>query len=253
MLSRRILFIMTNTNTLGDTGLKTGAYLSEITHAFNEFYEAGCEMVMASPFGGAIPLDGVKMDDPLNVTWVNDSNFMSMLQNSIPTYHAQSEDYDAVYIPGGHGASFDLPWDRETQRLIREVYENNGVIGAVCHGVAALVNVKLSDGTYLVSGQEVSSFTNDEESTVGMDRVVPFLIESKLVERGAHFKSCPAFTECVARSGRLITGQNPASSLVVADSMLEVMDLVMAGLQYSSHKNRAAWMNRANRFSNKDF
>lgn len=229
MKHKRVLFVLTSTEQLGDTGHKTGAYLSEITHPYDEFVRAGYEVDMISPLGGKVPLDGVKMDDPLNATWMNDEEFLSKVEGTLKPWQVTARDYGAIFFAGGHGTMFDFPENLQLQKLTAEIYENNGVVGAVCHGPAALVNVRLSNGQYLIKGHEVSCFTNDEEETVGMEKAVPFLLQTRLQERGAHHTSSPRFACHVVKSGRLVTGQNPASAAGVGKAMVEVLDFVEEG------------------------
>ncbi len=229
MKHKRVLFVLTSTEKLGDTGHKTGAYLSEITHAYDEFVRAGYEVDMISPLGGKVPLDGVKMDDPLNATWMNDEEFLSKVEGTLKPWQVSAHDYGAIYFAGGHGTMFDFPENLQLQKLTSEIYENEGVVGAVCHGSAALVNVRLSDGQYLIKGHEISCFTNDEEETVGMEEAVPFLLQTRLQERGAHHTSAPRFACHVVKSGRLVTGQNPASAAGVGKAMVEVLDFIEQG------------------------
>ncbi|WP_374028204.1 type 1 glutamine amidotransferase domain-containing protein [Bdellovibrio bacteriovorus] len=229
MKSNKVLFVLTSTEQLGDTGHHTGAYLSEITHPYDEFVRAGYEVDMISPLGGKVPLDGVKMDDPINATWMNDEEFLSKVEGTLKPWQVSSRDYCAIYFAGGHGTMFDFPENLQLQKLTAEIYENNGVVGAVCHGPAALVNVRLSDGQYLIKGHEVSSFTNEEEEFVGMEKSVPFLLQTRLQERGAHHTSSPKFAGHVVKSGRLVTGQNPASAAGVGKAMVEVLDFIEEG------------------------
>lgn len=229
MKNKKVLFVLTNTDRLGNTGHKTGAYLSEVTHPYDEFIRAQYEVDMISPQGGKVPLDGVAMDDPLNATWMNDEEFLSKIENTQKPSDVNASDYCAIYFAGGHGAMFDFPDNTQLQNLALKIYENDGVIGSVCHGAAALVNLRLQGGGYLVQGHEVSSFTNEEEETVGMEKSVPFLLQTRLEERGAHHTSSPRFVTHVVRSGRLVTGQNPASAAGVGLSIVEVLDFVTEG------------------------
>ncbi len=229
MKSKKVLFVLTSHDQLGDTGHKTGAYLSEVTHPYDEVTRAGYEVQMISPHGGQPPLDGVKMDDPLNATWMNDEEFLSKLESSLRPWQVNSKDYCAIYFAGGHGAMFDFPENLQLQKLASEIFENNGVVGAVCHGSAGLVNVRLSHGGYLVRGHELSCFTNEEEETVGMEKAVPFLLQSKLIERGAKHSQSPKFAVHVVKSGRLVTGQNPASAAGVGKGIVEVLEFIEAG------------------------
>ncbi|WII71993.1 type 1 glutamine amidotransferase domain-containing protein [Bdellovibrio sp. 22V] len=229
MKNKKVLFVLTSTDRLGNTGHKTGAYLSEITHPYDEFVRAGYNIDMISPLGGKVPLDGVKMDDPLNATWMNDEEFLSKVEETLKPWQVDGHDYCAIFFAGGHGTMFDFPENLQLQKLATDVFENNGVVGAVCHGSAGLVNVRLSDGSYLVRGHEISCFTNEEEEAVGMEKSVPFLLQTRLSERGALPTMAPKFTSHVVRSGRLVTGQNPASAAEVGRSMIEVLDFIDEG------------------------
>lgn len=228
--NNRILFVLTSSDRLGGSGLKTGAYLSEIAHPYDEFMRAGYEVTMISPQGGKVPLDGVKMDDPINATWMNDTDFSLQLETTQTPWQVQPRDFAAVFFVGGHGAMYDLPDHLHLHELVAEIYENQGVVAAVCHGVAGLVNLRLPDGPFLVKGHEVTCFSNEEEETVGMESVVPFLLEDKLKEQGARVSTAPKFTCNVIKSGRLITGQNPASAAAVARAVIETLRYMEDGL-----------------------
>lgn len=144
-------------------------------------------------------------------------------------WQVHANDYCAIYFAGGHGAMFDFPENINLQKLAADVYENNGVVGAVCHGVAGLVNVRLSNGQHLVRGHEASCFTNEEEESVGFERAVPFLLQSRLQEVGAQITTGPNFSGHVVKSGRLVTGQNPASALGVGQGIVEVLEFLAEG------------------------
>ncbi len=229
MKKRKILFVLTSTARLGDSGHHTGAYLSEITHPYEELSQKGYKIDMVSPEGGKVPLDGVKMDDPINAVWMNDDEFLQKIEHTMRPWQINADDYDGILFVGGHGAIFDFPENQHLQRLAMQIYEKNGVIGGLCHGVAGLINVRLSDGSYLLRGHEISSFTNDEEIMVGMEHVVPFLLEDKVKERGARHTSSPKFAGHVVKSGRIVTGQNPASASGVGKAMAEVLEFIEEG------------------------
>ncbi|KHD87872.1 MAG: thiamine biosynthesis protein ThiJ [Bdellovibrio sp. ArHS] len=240
MISKKVLFVLTNTERLGDSGHHTGAYLSEITHPYDELCRAGFEIDMASPKGGKVPLDGVKMDDPLNATWMNDEDFLEKIEHTLLPANVSAQDYAAILFVGGHGAMFDLPECVPLQQITAQIFENEGVVASVCHGAAGLVNVRLSTGDYLLKGHEMSAFTNEEEEAVGMEKVVPFLLETKLQERGAQFSSAPKFTAHVVKSGRLVSGQNPASAAEVGQALVEVLDFISEG-RTVPEKNWCEW------------
>jgi Putative intracellular protease/amidase len=229
MNSSKVLFVLTSQDQLGSTGHHTGAYLSEITHPYEELKNAGYEIDMVSPHGGQVPLDGVKMDDPVNAIWMNDNDFNFKIENTLTPDQVHPDDYAGVFFVGGHGAMFDLPENSDIQKITARIYENDGVVGAVCHGPAGLVNVRLSDGSYLVAGHEIACFSNEEERAVGWETAVPFLLAAMLEKRGARHTASPNFSPHVVKSGRLVTGQNPASASGVGKAMGEVLGFVSEG------------------------
>ena len=220
---KRVAIVLTNHGALGETGKPTGFYLSEATHPHEVFRKAGYEIEFLSPKGGVAPMDGVDRSDPINAAFLDDASLVERTRTTIPIARADPSRYDAVFFSGGHGTMWDFPDDRGVQELIREVYERGGVVAAVCHGPAALVNARLSSGVYLVAGREVSSFTNEEEVAVELEKVVPFALESRLRARGARFVEAPNFERKVAVAGRLVTGQNPASATGVADAVVGIL------------------------------
>lgn len=219
----RILIVLTSHDTLGDTGRKTGFYLSELTHALDVFTRAGFEVDYVSPKGGKAPMDGVSREDALNRAFLDDAKQLARLDKTLRPDDVDAQRYAAIYVPGGHGTMFDLPKDERLNALIGNLYARGGAVAAVCHGPAALVNAKLPDGRYLVAGKDVSAFTNEEEAAVELTQVVPFLLESKLIERGARHTKAPNFQQHVVVSERLVTGQNPASAAAVAEALVRVL------------------------------
>lgn len=218
-----VLMVLTSHARLGDTGKPTGFFLGEVTHPLEVFEKAGLTVELVSITGGEPPVDGLDLDDPVNARYWNDPAFRAKLSATKSLADVNPTDYAGVYFSGGHGTMWDFPDDEAVQRAARALYEAGAPVGAVCHGPAALVNVKLSDGSYLVSGKEVSAFTNDEEEKVGLTKVVPFLLATKLEERGAKHRAAPDFEKQVVVSGNLVTGQNPASAAGVAEEMVEML------------------------------
>lgn len=219
-----VLIVLTSHAQLGETGKTTGFFLGELTHPLAVFEKAGIPVEFASIKGGEPPVDGLDLDDETNARYWNDPDFRAKLAATKKLTELDPENYAAVFFSGGHGTMWDFPDDEAVQRTARVIYEAGAPVGAVCHGPAALVNVKLSDGSYLVDGKEVSAFTNDEEEQVGLTEVVPFLLASKLQERGAKHRAAPDFEKQVVASGRLVTGQNPASAAGVAQKMVEMLE-----------------------------
>jgi putative intracellular protease/amidase len=219
----KVLIVLTSHDRLGDTGKKTGAYLPEITHPYEVFTKAGVAVEFVSPKGGRVPLDGVDLDDPINKTFLDDPKRMGLLENTAKASGVDPKGYAAVFYAGGHGTMWDFPDDPSLAAIAAAVYDRGGVVGAVCHGPAGLVNVKLAGGQYLVAGKRVAAFTNEEEAAVEKSKIVPFLLETKLTERGAEVKTAAKFTRNVVTSERLVTGQNPASAAGVAEEMVKLL------------------------------
>lgn len=223
MSAIRVLLILTSHAQLGDTGRPTGFYLSELTHPLHVFEEAGFEVELASPRGGAAPMDGVDRADPLNAQFLDDEAWMARVRDTLPLDEVDATRYDAVFLVGGHGTMWDLPQDTTLQQLLATMYESGKFVSAVCHGPAGLVNVRLTSGGYLVAGRRVAAFTNEEEAAVELSEVVPFALESRLRARGAEVQAGPTFAENVVIDGRLLTGQNPASARGLAQALVKLL------------------------------
>ncbi len=221
--TKPVLIVLTSHKELGDTGKTTGFFLSELTHPLEVFEKAGLEVEFASIGGAEPPVDGLDLEDPVNARYWNDPAFRSKLTATKKLSEVNPSQFSAVFFSGGHGTMWDFSDDPAVQKVAREIYEAGSPVGAVCHGPSALVNVKLSNGTFLVEGKEVAAFTNSEEEKMGLTKVVPYLLETKLIERGAKHIAAPDFQKNVVASGRLITGQNPASASGVAEKMLELL------------------------------
>ncbi|ARQ67549.1 type 1 glutamine amidotransferase domain-containing protein [Streptomyces marincola] len=225
-MPKKVLFALTSHGDLGDTGRRTGFYVPEVAHPADVFRRAGFEIAYVSVSGGAPPQDGIDPDDAVVAEFLADSETRRALAATPTPAQLDPADYDVIYFAGGHGTMWDFPESAELAGLAAEVYERGGVVAAVCHGPAALVNVKLTDGSYLVAGKQVASFTDDEEEAVGLTSVVPFLLETALVERGAKHTKAANFAPHAVADQRLVTGQNPASAAQVAE--LAVAELAAA-------------------------
>ena len=218
-----VLFVLTSHGTKGDTGQPTGFYLGEVTHPLAELEAAGIPVEFASIQGGEPPVDGLNLDDAINARYWNDASFREAIRTTARLDDIDPARYSAIFFAGGHGAMWDFPTSAAVARVTREIYEHGGVVAAVCHGPAALVNVKLSDGRWLVDGKHVSAFTDNEERAVKLADTVPFLLASKLTERGAHHEAAPDWTAKVVIDGRLVTGQNPQSASGVGAALRDVL------------------------------
>ncbi|RTQ32943.1 type 1 glutamine amidotransferase domain-containing protein [Variovorax gossypii] len=218
-----VLMVLTSHGTKGTTGEPTGFYLGELTHPLAELEAAGIPCELASIQGGDPPVDGLDFQDEVNTRYWADLDFRENLSHSQRLGEVDASKYSAIFFAGGHGAMWDFPTSADVSRVTREIYEAGGVVGAVCHGPAALVNVKLSNGAYLIAGKNVSAFTDDEERAVQLDEVVPFLLASTLERRGAHHHPAPDWTAKVVVDGRLVTGQNPQSAAGVGAAMRDLL------------------------------
>ena len=216
---KKILFALTSHDRKGNTGQPTGFYVPEAAHPWAILRDAGYAIEFVSPKGGKPPMDGVDAADPISRAFLAAADVTRQLETTPTPAAVRAEDYAAIFYVGGHGTMWDFPDDQPLAKLAVAIYEAGGVVGAVCHGPAGLVNLKLSDGRYLVSGKRVAAFTDDEERAAQLDAVVPFLLASKLQERGATHLAKPNWQANVVVDGRLVTGQHPASAEGVGREM----------------------------------
>ena len=220
IMNKKILFVVTNHDKKGDTGQPTGYYLSEVSHPWEILHNAGYEIDFVSPNGGKPPVDGFNLDDEVNKKFWEDAEYHRKIENTLKPSEVNPNDYVAIHYAGGHGTMWDFPDNQKLAEIAAEIYENNGIVSAVCHGPAGIVNIKLSDGKYLVDGKKINAFTNEEEQAVKLDKVVPFLLESKLTERGAKFEKSDLWQPHVVVDQRVVTGQNPQSAKGVGEAIL---------------------------------
>ncbi|WP_084274498.1 type 1 glutamine amidotransferase domain-containing protein [Crocinitomix catalasitica] len=221
---KKILFVVTSHNEKGNTGEKTGYYLGEVSHPWNVLHAAGYEIDFVSPQGGKAPVDAFDMNDSINKKFWDNDIYRNKIEHTKKPNEVNPAEYVAIHYAGGHGAMWDFAENTEIASIAAKIYENNGIVSAVCHGPAGLVNIKLSDGSYLVDGKKVNAFTNEEEVKVNLEDVVPFLLEDKLAERGAIFEKSAPFTQHVVTDQRLITGQNPQSAHSVGEATLKELE-----------------------------
>ncbi|CAB3828878.1 Protein/nucleic acid deglycase HchA [Achromobacter anxifer] len=220
-----ILIVLTSHDTLGNTGRKTGFWLEEFAAPYYAFLDAGATLTLASPAGGQPPLDP-KSDDPDAQTddtrrFRQDPQAQQQLAATLPLAQVQAADYDAVFYPGGHGPLWDLAEDPKSVALIETMLAAGKPVAAVCHAPGVLRHAKTADGKPLVQGRQVTGFSNAEEAAVQLSDVVPFLIEDELKQLGGLYTSGPDWQPHVVSDGLLVTGQNPASSVGVANALLE--------------------------------
>ncbi|QKH38569.1 type 1 glutamine amidotransferase domain-containing protein [Achromobacter pestifer] len=220
-----ILIVLTSHDTLGNTGRKTGFWLEEFAAPYYAFVDAGARITLASPAGGQPPLDP-KSDDPDAQTddtrrFRQDQDAQRQLAATLPLAQVQAADYDAVFYPGGHGPLWDLAEDPKSVSLIETMLAAGKPVAAVCHAPGVLRHAKTADGKPLVQGRQVTGFSNAEEAAVQLSDVVPFLVEDELKQLGGLYSSGPDWQPHVISDGLLVTGQNPASSVGVANALLE--------------------------------
>lgn len=219
----KILAVVTSTNTMGASGKTTGYELTELARAYYVFQANGFSVDIASPLGGNAPvvIDGDDMGI-YDYAFLNDPTAQNKTTNTIPLDKVVTQNYEAIFFVGGKGAMFDFPDNKYIQSIVRELYEADKVVGAVCHGPAALVNVMNNNGRPLLENKMVSSFTNDEELLLIPDAetIFPFLLQDKLSEKGARFNKGSMYLEQISHDNNLITGQNPWSTWKLAETMV---------------------------------
>ncbi|GAA4111596.1 type 1 glutamine amidotransferase domain-containing protein [Nocardioides fonticola] len=221
-MSHRVLLVLTSHGDLG--GVRpTGWYVGEAAHPWEQFRSAGYDVDVASIAGGVAPQDGLDLDDPAQKAFLEDDHIAAQLADTPRLADVDPASYDAVLYVGGHGTMWDFPKDPDVARVGRAVFEDGGVVAAVCHGPSALLGITLSDGSSILAGRRVAGFTNAEEEAVGLTEAVPFLLQDELVARGATHVPAPDFTDHVVVDGRLVTGQNPQSAGSVGTAVVELL------------------------------
>ncbi|WP_350279024.1 type 1 glutamine amidotransferase domain-containing protein [Kribbella sp. HUAS MG21] len=215
----RVLIALTSHSELGDTGRSTGFYVSEAAEPWAVFQEAGFDVDLVSVRGGRPPVDGVDDTDPIQQKFLAAVD----LDHTATAAELDAASYDAIFFAGGHGTMWDFPQDEALAALAAGIYEHGGVVAAVCHGPSALVNLRLSDGSYLVDGKNVAGFTNAEEAAVELTDVVPFLLADALTARGAIHHPAANFTAQTITDGRLVTGQNPQSARSAGEAVAALL------------------------------
>jgi putative intracellular protease/amidase len=223
----KILMVLTSHDQLGNTGKKTGFWLEEFAAPYYVLKDAGAAIVVASPKGGQPPLDP-KSEIPefqteLTKRFRTDTAAQAELANTKKLADMSADAFDAVFYPGGHGPMWDMPDNATSIALIDAFVKADKPVGAVCHAPVALVNVQTKDGEYLVKGKRVTGFTNTEEEAMDLTAVVPFLLEDQLKERGGLYSKAANWVAYVQVDGKLVTGQNPASSGPAAEELLKLL------------------------------
>lgn len=220
-MTTRILHVVTNVAHYENPEHPTGLWLSELTHAWHVFEEHGFEQTIVSPAGGLAPLEPRSLKFP-NIDssareWLASPAKMALLAHTANPNRIDPGDFDAIYFTGGHAVMYDFSSNTALQQITREIFERGGVVSSVCHGYCGLLNVQLSDGSYLIAGREMTGFSWREEKLAGVDTFVPYNAENEARQRGAHYKKAILpFVSYTVTDGNLITGQNPGSAKATA-------------------------------------
>lgn len=225
-MKKKILIIVSNANTIGPNNRRTGTFLPEVAHPYAEFTKADYQIDFASLTGDTPYLDALNLaGDPDNLAFLTGTGWADM-QKATRLSDVDVSVYDALFIPGGLAPMVDMPENALLKKVIAATYEHNAVIGAVCHGPVSLLNVQLSDGSYLVNGKNITSFTNEEEDNYARADV-PFLLESALTSQGAIFHAAAPWSDNSIEDGRIVTGQNPASAKGVGEKIVALLESEM--------------------------
>ncbi|QYK07027.1 type 1 glutamine amidotransferase domain-containing protein [Shewanella zhangzhouensis] len=223
----KVLIVVTSHDQMGDTGEKTGLYLSEMTHPYHELTKVGIKVDIASIKGGASPIDpkSLTLDDEINQDFLANPDTRALLDNTMKLANVDASNYDAILFAGGHGTVWDFPNSPAVNTVSSKIYGNGGFVAAVCHGPAALLNIYDASGKPIIQGKKVAGFSNAEEEAVGLTKVVPYLLQDELIAKGALYQEGDKFTTFVVRDDRIITGQNPQSASelgrVLANALLK--------------------------------
>lgn len=223
----KILMVLTSHDQMGDTGHKTGFWLEEFTAPYYVFKDAGADITIASPKGGQPPVDpNSEAEGALTETterFMKDAHAKEMLASTKKLSDVDMNEYDAIFYPGGHGPLWDLANDEKSVALIKKAYDQDKVIGAVCHAPAVFKNVFIKPEQNLVGGRKVTGFTNTEEDAVQLTNIVPFLVEDMLKENAGEYTRGDDWAPHIVVDGKLITGQNPASSEGAAKAVVQAL------------------------------
>ncbi len=217
---KQVLMVVTSAERMSN-GKPTGLWLEEFAVPYLLFKEAGFEVTVASPKGGKAPVDERSLKEGGQVfEW---ANAIVALDATVRLDQVQAQGFDAIFLPGGHGTMFDFPDDPDLKRLLHRFAAEDKVIAAVCHGPAGLVGAKKADGTPLVAGKTITAFTDAEEIAVELDKAMPFMLETRLRKEGATFVVGEKWAAHTQVDGKLVTGQNPASSKGAAEAVIQLL------------------------------
>jgi len=224
IMTKKILMVLTSHDELGNTGQKTGFWVEEFAAPYYAFIDAGVEITLATPLGGQAPIDPTSTlaDFQTEATkrYDDDDAAQAKIAATVELSSLNQADFDAVFYPGGHGPLWDLTDNADSISLIESFIQAGKAVATVCHASAALLNVKQDSGEFAIKGKAVTGFTNSEEEAVALTEVVPFLLEDELIKRGGDYQKAEDWHAFAVQDGLIITGQNPASSALVAEKLL---------------------------------
>ena len=221
-MNKKVLFVVTSHGELGNTGKKTGYFLSEVTHPWSVIGPK-YQIDVVSPKGGRPPVDGFDLSDPINKQFWDNPEWQDKMSSALTPDKINPADYIAVFYAGGHGAMWDFPDNQALASIAETIYNNGGIVAAVCHGPAGLLDIKIN-GEPLVKQKKVTGFTNAEEVANGTAEIVPFMLQTALSEEAAHFIADKPWSDHVEIDGRLLTGQNPMSALSLGKAIVQTLD-----------------------------
>jgi putative intracellular protease/amidase len=223
-MTRKILMVLTSHDELGNTGKKTGFWIEEFAAPYYAFIDAGVEVILATPQGGQAPIDPTSTLEDFQTSatdrYYADEVAQSKVATTVKLSSLNAGDFDSVFYPGGHGPLWDLTDNTDSIALIENFLKAGKAVATVCHASAALLNVKQVSGDFAIKGKAVTGFTNSEEEAVQLTEIVPFLLEDELIKRGGEYQKAQDWHAFVVQDGLIITGQNPASSALVAEKLL---------------------------------
>ncbi len=223
----RVLFVVTSANQMGSPPQPTGVWLEELAAPYYTFLDAKCDVTLASPAGGKAPVDATSLraenTSPSTRRFEADAEAQAALHATVKLSDIDPAAYDAVFFPGGHGTMADLPLDAAVRAVVEHFYAASKPLSSVCHGPACLVAATKPNGEPLIAGHRFTCFTDEEERAVGLDQTVPFLLETRLAELGGIAHCAKPFVSNVIVEGPLVTGQNPASSIPVAEAVIHYL------------------------------
>lgn len=228
-MTKRILHVVSNVAHYDDPDHPTGLWLSELTHAWDQFAAKGWQQDIVSPKGGTSPLEPRALKWPLldhsARNWLNDPEKMALLDQTASPDQINAADYDAIYFTGGHAVMWDFPDSDGLQAITRQIWEGGRVVSSVCHGYCGLLNTRLSDGSLLVEGRKLTGFSWREEMLAGVARHMPYNAEQEMKDRGARYdKALLPFVSHTVTDGRLVTGQNPGSAKATAKQVIKLLE-----------------------------